>query len=85
MSLDTATLSTQNTTITSTTLTKQQSKLLLRSALQKANEAVQHDSANNVLGAINSYTEAISLLDRVLVCVEKENDRRRLQEIVSVT
>ncbi|KAI8884795.1 hypothetical protein K501DRAFT_332465 [Backusella circina FSU 941] len=79
MSLDTATLSTQSTT--SSALTKQQSKLLLRSALQKANEAVQHDSTNNVMGAISSYTEAISLLDRVLVCVEKENDRRRLQEI----
>ena len=62
---------------------KQISKLILRSALQKANEAVQFDSTNNVLGAIQAYKEAITLLERVLATVEKENDRSRLQEIVS--
>lgn len=60
---------------------KQISKLILRSALQKANAAVQCDSTNDVLGAINAYKEAILLLERVLSTVDKENDRRRLQEI----
>jgi hypothetical protein len=64
---------------------KQISKLILRSALQKANAAVQCDSTNDVLGAINAYKEAISLLERVLGTVDKENDRRRLQEIVKYT
>jgi molybdopterin/thiamine biosynthesis adenylyltransferase len=77
MSLDSETVSNQ-----STLEAKQQSKLILRSALQKANEAVQCDSTNNVMGAINAYNEAISLLDCVLATVEKENDRHRLQEIV---
>ncbi|KAI8884669.1 hypothetical protein K501DRAFT_322833 [Backusella circina FSU 941] len=76
MSLDTVSLSSQ-----STSEAKQQSKLILRSALQKANEAVQCDSTNNVMGAVTAYNEAISLLDCVLATVEKENDRRRLQEI----
>lgn len=61
---------------------KQISKLILRSALQKANVAVQCDSTNDVMGAINSYKEAILLLERVLSTVDKENDRHRLQEIV---
>ncbi|KAI7896505.1 uncharacterized protein EV154DRAFT_535727 [Mucor mucedo] len=60
---------------------KQISKLILRSALQKANVAVQCDSTNDVMGAINSYKEAILLLERVLSTVDKENDRHRLQEI----
>lgn len=63
--------------------TKQASKLLLKAALQKANIAVQCDSFNNVLGAINAYKEAISLLERVLSTVEKETDKQRLQSIVS--
>lgn len=67
----------------SSTDSKQISKLILRSALQKANAAVQCDSTNDVLGAINAYREAILLLERVLSTVDKENDRRRLQEIVS--
>lgn len=66
----------------SATDSKQISKLILRSALQKANAAVQCDSTNDVLGAINSYKEAILLLERVLSTVDKENDRCRLQEIV---
>ncbi|KAG0743754.1 hypothetical protein G6F57_008786 [Rhizopus arrhizus] len=61
--------------------TKQASKVILRSALQKANAAVQCDSTNDVPGAIHAYKEAIELLDRALNLVEKENDKRRLQEI----
>ncbi|KAI8637740.1 hypothetical protein BD408DRAFT_447348 [Parasitella parasitica] len=72
------------TTTSSTTAesdSKHVSKLILRSALQKANAAVQCDSTNDVLGAINAYKEAISLLERVLATVDKENDRQRLQSI----
>lgn len=62
---------------------KQMSKVILRTALQKANSAVMSDSSNDVVGAIDAYSEAISLLNRVLSTVEKGSDRRRLQEIVS--
>ncbi|KAI9495858.1 hypothetical protein BDB00DRAFT_812206 [Zychaea mexicana] len=60
---------------------KQMSKVILRTALQKANSAVMCDSSNDVVGAIDAYSEAISLLNRVLTTVEKGSDRRRLQEI----
>ncbi|KAI8082651.1 uncharacterized protein B0P05DRAFT_570871 [Gilbertella persicaria] len=60
---------------------KQISKLILKTALQKANAAVQCDSTNDVMGAISAYKEAITLLGRVLVTVDKQNDKRRLQEI----
>ena len=62
---------------------KQMSKVVLRTALQKANSAVMCDSSNDVVGAIDAYSEAISLLNRVLTTVDKGSDRRRLQEIVS--
>ncbi|KAI9487184.1 MAG: hypothetical protein EXX96DRAFT_605175 [Benjaminiella poitrasii] len=57
------------------------SKLILRSALQKAKVAVRCDSTNDITGAIHAYKEAISLLERVLSNVEKENERQRLQSI----
>ncbi|CAO3702410.1 unnamed protein product [Rhizopus stolonifer] len=60
---------------------KQASKLILRSALQKANAAVQCDSTNNVSGAVCAYKEAVELLDKALSLVDRENDKRRLQEI----
>lgn len=77
------TTTTTTTNATAASDAKHVSKLILRSALQKANAAVQCDSTNDVLGAINAYKEAISLLERVLSTVEKENDRQRLQSIVS--
>ncbi|OBZ88049.1 hypothetical protein A0J61_03900 [Choanephora cucurbitarum] len=60
---------------------KQMSKLILKTALQKANVAVQCDSKNDIIGAIDAYQEAIDLLEQVLVTVDKPNDRLRLQEI----
>ncbi|CEP11734.1 hypothetical protein [Parasitella parasitica] len=72
---------TTTSTTTAESDSKHVSKLILRSALQKANAAVQCDSTNDVLGAINAYKEAISLLERVLATVDKENDRQRLQSI----
>lgn len=76
-------LSSSTSSSTTTTDQKQLSKLILRSALQKANVAVQCDSNNDVLGAINAYKEAITLLERVLSTVEKDNDKQRLMSIVS--
>jgi hypothetical protein len=61
---------------------RQASKFILRSALQKANTAVRCDSTNDVLGALHAYKEAVELLNRVLNLIDKESDKRRLQEIV---
>lgn len=61
---------------------KQVSRVILRTALQKAKLAVECDTANDVDGAVAFYTEAVSLLDRVISTVEKPSDRKRLQEIV---
>ncbi|KAG0750182.1 hypothetical protein G6F57_003873 [Rhizopus arrhizus] len=60
---------------------RQASKFILRSALQKANTAVRCDSTNDVLGALHAYKEAVELLNRVLNLIDKESDKRRLQEI----
>ncbi|KAL1934869.1 hypothetical protein VTP01DRAFT_7051 [Rhizomucor pusillus] len=60
---------------------KQVSRVILRTALQKAKLAVECDTANDVDGAVAFYTEAVSLLDRVISTVEKPSDRKRLQEI----
>lgn len=63
---------------------KQVSRVILRTALQKAKLAVECDTANDVEGAVAFYTEAVSLLDRVISTVDKPSDRKRLQEIVSL-
>ncbi|KAI9253596.1 hypothetical protein BY458DRAFT_558972 [Sporodiniella umbellata] len=60
---------------------KQASKIILHSALQKANIAVQCDSINDIVGAIQAYREAVELLDKVLTLIDKESDKKRLQEI----
>ncbi|CAO3594936.1 unnamed protein product [Absidia cylindrospora] len=56
------------------------SKAILKTAIQKANSAVVLDKANDLSGAIDAYTEAINLLDRVLSSETRESDRERLQE-----
>lgn len=58
------------------------SKAILKTAIQKANSAVVLDKANDLTGAIDAYTEAVNLLDRVLSTETRENDRQRLQETV---
>ncbi|KAI8384139.1 hypothetical protein BD560DRAFT_189582 [Blakeslea trispora] len=73
--------STQSQSSSSSEDQKQLSKLILKTALQKANIAVQCDSRNDIIGAINAYQEAIELLERVLATVDKPNDKLRLQEI----
>ncbi|KAI8337295.1 hypothetical protein BC941DRAFT_502742 [Chlamydoabsidia padenii] len=59
------------------------SKAILKTAIQKANSAVVLDKANDLAGAIDAYTEAVNLLDRVLSSETREADRQRLQETYS--
>ncbi|RUS14380.1 hypothetical protein BC938DRAFT_477392, partial [Jimgerdemannia flammicorona] len=57
------------------------SKAILRKALSRAHDAVVCDGANDVQGAIDAYTEAVTLLVKVLGSVEREEDKRKLKEI----
>lgn len=58
-------------------------KALLRSALQKAHVAVLADQEKNNAAAMEAYTEALLLLDQVLITVDRDEDRMRIQQIVS--
>ncbi|KAI8139469.1 hypothetical protein BJV82DRAFT_253159 [Fennellomyces sp. T-0311] len=53
---------------------------LLETALEKANAAVLLDSANNTLGAIDAYEEAVRLLKNILRTASQDN-HTRLQKI----
>ena len=61
-----------------------QSKSILTIALQKAQTAVQFDSANNVVAALDAYKQTVELLSQVIDKAVNDADRRRLQLIVSV-
>jgi len=56
---------------------------MLSKALQKANTAVQLDNAQNIEGASRAYTEACGLLQQVLDRTTADDDRRKLEAIVS--
>ncbi|KAI8580303.1 hypothetical protein K450DRAFT_237848 [Umbelopsis ramanniana AG] len=58
-------------------------KALLRSALQKAHVAVLADQEKNNAAALEAYTEALLLLDQVLISVDRDEDKMRIQQIVS--
>ena len=58
-------------------------KAMLSKALQKANAAVQLDNAGNIEGARQAYAEACDLLQQVLLRTSGEEDRRKLEAIVS--
>src|SRR2546421_10016736 len=60
-----------------------QSKSILTIALQKAQSAVQFDSANNVAAALDAYKQTVELLSQVIDKAVNDADRRRLQLIVS--
>ncbi|OZJ06719.1 hypothetical protein BZG36_00364 [Bifiguratus adelaidae] len=64
-----------------TTLSQSKSKAILKRALSQAHLAVLSDSANDFASAIASYTEALRLLRQVLNAVERDEDKRRLEEI----
>ena len=59
-------------------------KAMLSKALQKANTAVQLDNAQNPEGARDAYSEACELLQQVLQRTGGEEDRKKLEAIVSV-
>jgi hypothetical protein len=56
---------------------------MLSKALQKANMAVQLDNAENPEGAREAYAEACDLLQQVLQRTGGEEDRKKLEAIVS--
>lgn len=58
-------------------------KAMLSKALQKANTAVQLDNAQNYEGARRAYAEACAVLHQVLLRTSGEEDRRKLEAIVS--
>lgn len=62
---------------------KSASKAMLASALQRANTAVTLDNAENYEGAMEAYNDACVLLAQVMARATAEEDRRRLQMIVS--
>lgn len=59
-------------------------KAMLSRALQKANTAVQLDNAQNLEGARQAYSEACDLLQQVLKRTSTDEDKRKLEAIVSV-
>jgi hypothetical protein len=58
-------------------------KAILSQALQNANTAVQLDSAQNFEGARRAYSEACDLLQQVLLRTTGEDEKGKLEAIVS--
>lgn len=58
-------------------------KTMLSRALQKANTAVLLDNAQNFEGATEAYEDACKLLQQVMIRSSQEEDRRKLDAIVS--
>jgi hypothetical protein len=59
-------------------------KTMLSKALQKANTAVLLDNAQNFEGAKDAYNDACQLLSQVMQRSSGEDDRRKLEAIVSI-
>lgn len=59
-------------------------KAMLSKALQKANTAVQLDNAQNFEGARAAYLEACELLQQVLLRTPGDDDKKKLEAIVSL-
>jgi hypothetical protein len=62
---------------------EQDKKTMLSRALQKAHTAVLLDNAQNFEGAVEAYGEACNLLQQVLERSSGEEDRKKLDAIVS--
>lgn len=58
-------------------------KTMLSRALQKANTAVLLDNAQNFEGAMEAYGDACKLLQQVMIRSSGEEDKRKLDAIVS--
>lgn len=56
---------------------------MLSRALQKANTAVLLDNAQNFEGAVDAYRDACELLHEVMLKSSGEEDKRKLDAIVS--
>jgi len=59
-------------------------KAMLSKALQKANTAVLLDNAQNFEGAMEAYSEACTLLQQVMQRSSGDEDKRKLEAIVSL-
>lgn len=59
-------------------------KAMLSKALQKANHAVLLDNAQNFEGAMDAYADACALLQQVMTRSSGEDDRRKLEAVVSL-
>ena len=59
-------------------------KTMLSKALQKANTAVLLDNAQNFEGAMDAYEDACRLLEQVMLRSTGQEDRMKLQSIVSL-
>jgi hypothetical protein len=60
-------------------------KTMLSRALQKANTAVLLDNALNFEGALEAYEDSCKLLQQVMIRSSSEEDRRKLDAIVSAS
>lgn len=58
-------------------------KAMLSKALQKANHAVLLDNAQNFEGAVDAYADACALLQQVMTRSSGDDDRRKLEAVVS--
>ena len=58
-------------------------KAMLSKALQKANHAVLLDNAQNFEGAMDAYSDACALLQKVMLRSSGDDDRRKLEAVVS--
>jgi hypothetical protein len=58
-------------------------KAMLSKALQKAHTAVLLDNAQNFEGAMEAYRDACALLQQVMIKSSGEDDRKKLETIVS--
>jgi hypothetical protein len=56
---------------------------MLAKALQRANTAVLLDTAHNFEGAVDSYSDACTLLQQVILRSPEDQDRLKLEAIVS--
>lgn len=60
-------------------------KAMLSKALQKAKHAVVLDNAQNFEGAIDAYGDACNLLQQVMLRSSEDEDRKKLEKIVSLS
>ena len=60
-------------------------KMIVSKALEKANTAVRLDNVSNLEGAIVAYTDACELLQQVTLHSGGDDEKHKLEEIVSLS